>query len=200
MQSKSNFYTTKVIKRLLFLFSVLFVASCSTIPTSSVSPAQVKEHWQFNGKFAIKTPDETQAAKINWQQINQQYDINLYTTFGITVMKIKGNDNYVEITTDGAPVVGQSAEQLIWQMTRWHIPVNALTFWVKGQVPDGHDLVYDTLGNIRQAKIIDSNGETWLLRLGDYQTNPIDTRPTSLRLSKGKLFLKLAISRWQIHK
>lgn len=189
-----------MIKRLLFLFSALFIASCSTIPQSSIAPADIVEQWQFNGKFAIKTPQETRSAKINWAQVNEQYDINLYTTFGITVMKIKGDEGYVEITTDGDPIIGSSAEQLIWQLTRWHIPVNQLKLWVKGNVPNAIEPTLNENNQFRQGHIVDSNGETWLLRLGEYKTIGTHLRPTTLRLTKGKLFLKLAISQWHIQK
>lgn len=189
-----------MIKRLLFLFSVFFIASCSTVPKPSISPANIIEQWQFNGKFAIKNPHETRSAKINWSQLNEHYDINLYTTFGITVMKIKGDQQHVEITTDGEPIVGSSAEQLIWQLTRWHIPVNQLKLWVKGVVPDVVEPSFDANGQFHQGKIIDSSGETWLLTLGKYKTIGAFTRPTTLRLTKGKLFLKLAISQWHIQK
>jgi len=189
-----------VIKRLLFLFNVIILASCTTTPRINIDPSDIVEQWQFNGKFAIKTPQEAQAAKINWSQVNDQYDINLYTTFGITVMKIQGNEQHVEITTDGDTTVGSSAEQLIWQMTRWHIPVNQLKHWVNGNVQHAIDPIVNEAGQFQQGNITDSNGDQWLLKLGQYQTFGQHTRPTTLRLSKGKLFLKLAISTWRIDK
>jgi len=189
-----------VIKRLLFLLSLFILASCSTTPQPSITPTELFEQWQFNGKFAIKTPLESQSAKIHWVQTNERYDINLYTTFGITVMKIKGDQQFVEITTDGQPMTGASAEQLIWQMTRWHIPVNQLRHWVKGDVPDAIAPTFSLDGYFERGHIVDSNGEQWLLRLGGYKNIATRVRPTTLRLSKGKLFIKLAISQWQIQK
>jgi len=189
-----------VIKRLLFLLSIFIFAGCSTTPRTELAASEIFEQWQFNGKFAIKTPHESQSAKINWVQLNDHYDINLYTTFGITVMKIKGDQQKVEITTDGAPMIGTSAEQLIWQLTRWHIPINQLKHWVKGNVVNASEPKFDDNGRFLQGYIIDSNGETWLLKLGKYKRIGSHSRPTTLRLSKDKMFLKLAISTWQIDK
>lgn len=187
-------------KRLLFLLTLLSIASCSNTPVVSQITETTQQQWQFNGRFAIKTPQETQSSKINWAQVNDHYDINLYTTFGITVMKIRGDESSVQITSNGDTHHGTSAEQLIWQMTRWHVPVNQLSHWVKGSVPDALDPTYNEAGQIKQAYIIDSNNQQWLLQLGGYKSFDGMSRPTTLRLSKDALFLKLAISTWHIQK
>jgi len=174
------------------------LAGCSTTVDHNIASQDIYQQWQFNGKFAIKTPTEVQSAKINWSQINQHYDINLYTTFGITVMKIKGHDNFVEIEGVGDPVSGPSAEQLIWQLTRWHIPVNQLSHWVKGDVVNAIAPQFNQRGQFEQGHILDSKGQQWLLTLGGYKTIGLHTRPTKLKLTKDTMYLKLAISQWHI--
>ncbi|PKF56016.1 outer membrane lipoprotein LolB [Alteromonadales bacterium alter-6D02] len=177
----------------------LSLSGCSTFIKQPPIDGPITQQWQFNGKFAIRTPQETQSAKIHWAQLNQQYDINLYTTLGITVMKITGNDNFVEIDGIGEePITGTSAEQLIWQLTRWHIPVSQLQWWVQGKVPYGSNINYNKLGQVTDAEIIDNNGQTWQLRLGKYQSVDGKQRPYTIGLTQDRLFLKLAITKWQI--
>ena len=189
-----------MIKRLLFLFVLLFLTACvSKIPPTFVS-GEPLNHWQFNGKFAIKTPDQRQGLKINWHQTGQQFDISLYTVFGITVLKINGNQQLVTIEANDGPITGNSAEQLIWQLTQWHVPVNNLQHWLIGHVDDASNIEVDSAGHFISGEISDRFGRLWQLSLGKYQEIQGRMMPHSLRLQHGKLFLKLAINQWQLQK
>jgi outer membrane lipoprotein LolB len=187
-----------MLKRLLFLFIPILLAGCSSKIPQHFSPDYIPQQWQFTGKFAIKTPEQAQGLKIHWQQINDQFDINLYTVFGITVLKIKGNDEIVKIETDETPIEGQSAEQLIWQQTGWHIPVANLQHWLVGEVDTASNVELTNEGYFNQGDITDSYGRPWRLTLTNYKLVQGRPMPHSLRLNHDKLLLKLAISNWQI--
>lgn len=189
-----------MIKRLLFLFISLFLTACVSKITPTFISGEPLSYWQFNGKFAIKTPDQRQGLKINWQQNDQQFDINLYTVFGITVLKINGNDQLVTIEADQGPITGHSAEQLIWQLTQWHVPVNNLQHWLIGDVSDARNIIIDNDGYFVSGDISDRFGRVWQLSLGKYQAVQGRVMPHSLRLQHDKLFLKLAINQWQLQR
>ena len=185
-------------KRLFFLFTALFLTGCSTTSLLVFSPDHVPTQWQFNGKVAIKTPEQAQGLKINWHQIDDQFDINLYTTFGITDLKIKGNKHTVNIESDQGPITGTSAQQLIWQQTGWHIPIDNLQHWLLGDVTDATNVELSNNGHFLSGNIYDNFGRQWQLSLNKYQPVQGRTLPHSLRLRHDKLLLKLAIIEWKI--
>lgn len=189
-----------MLKRLLFLFIPILLIGCSSKITPSFAPDHIPRQWQFNGKFAIKTPQQTKGLKIHWQQIDDQFDINLYTAFGITVLKIKGNDEIVKIEADEDPVEGRSAERLIWQLTGWHVPVDNLRHWLVGEVEGASFIELTSEGYFNRGKITDSYGRPWHLTLSDYKLVQGRPMPHGLRLQQGNSFLKLAISQWQIER
>lgn len=187
-----------MLKRFLFLFIPLLVSGCSSNVLQTFSSDYTPVQWKFSGKFAIKTPEQTKGLKIHWQQVDDQFDINLYTVFGITVLKIKGNDRLVVMEADQGPVTGQSAEQLIWQQTGWHIPVNNLQHWLLGEVKSASNIELTSAGDFSQGDIVDRFGRPWHLTLDNYKLIQGRSMPHNLRLNQGKLLLKLAISDWQI--
>ena len=179
--------------------ALMLVGCSATIdPNSYVGP--ITEQWRFNGKFAVRSAKETTSAKINWQQINDQYDINLYTMFGITVMKINGGHHRVQIDNGSERYNGTSAGQLIWQLTGWHLPIDQMQHWVKGEVEHAINVQRDQDGQFKSGDIIGGNGQQWRLTLGKYKIVDGHIRPHSLLLSKDKLYFKLSISKWQIQK
>jgi len=188
-----------MLKRLLFLFLPVILIGCTTKIPPTINPDLPLSQWQFSGKFAIKTPQQKEGLKIHWSQKEQQFNIKLLTIFGITVLTIEGNEHQVTIEADDGPVRGHSAEQLIWQLTGWHIPVNQLQHWLVGDVINASDVTLNAQGYFTQGIIIDSLNRPWQLTLGNYKQVQGRTMPHSLRLQRENSLLKLAINQWQLN-
>lgn len=171
----------------------------TTDSITSVNP-NIKQQWQFTGKFAIKTAKDKNAAKIHWSQVNDRYDINIYTIFGISVMSIIGDDNKVTIDQRGDIYSGQDVQQLIYRLTRWHIPVEQLQHWVTGDVTNAHDVTYNDQGLFHQGNIIGRDNKVWQLTLSGYRDIDGQTRPYRLLFKSDDAYLKLAINKWEIQK
>lgn len=187
-----------MLKRLLFLLWPLLVVGCTISPLQTLNPDSPLSQWQLSGKFAIKTVNQAQGLTIHWQQNNQQFDIKLLTLFGITALTIEGNEQLVTIEADDGPVQGHSAEQLIWQLTGWHIPVNQLRYWLIGEVTNASAVTLTPQGFFHQGIILDSLNQPWQLTLGNYKLVQGRHLPHSLRLQQGKSLLKLAITQWRL--
>jgi len=187
-----------MLKRFLFLLLPMLLAGCVTKPSQTLNPDYPLSQWQFSGKFAIKTPQKRQGLKIHWQQNGPQFDIKLLTIFGITVLTIEGDEQLVTIEADDGPVQGRSAEQLIWQLTGWHIPVNQLQHWLVGEVRDATQISLTPQGDFKQGTIVDSLNRPWQLSLGQYKMVQGHKLPHQLRLQRDGSLLKLAINQWQL--
>ena len=189
-----------VLKRLLLLSIIMISGGCATFDTSTDLANNTKQQWQFNGKFAIKTPDEKNAAKMHWSQVDDHYDINLYTLFGISLMNIKGDKSQVTINNSGEVYHGRDAQQLIYRLTRWHIPVNDIPAWLVGQVENATDVIVDTHGNFHRGTIKGADNRPWQLTLSRYKDVGDYHRPHQLLLKSGDTYFKLAITQWKIQR
>ncbi len=187
-------------KRLLLLSFVLILSGCITFDSTTAINSQTKQQWQFTGKFAVKTPNDKNSAKLYWSQVDDQYDINIYTVFGISVMSIIGDDNQVTIEQNGEVYTGANAQQLIYRLTRWHLPVNDLQQWVQGSVYNSTDSKYDSDGNFSQGTITSNDNKQWQLTLSNYKIINNVPRPHKLLLKSGDSYFKLAMNQWKIQK
>lgn len=187
-----------VFKRLLFLSFTLILSGCASFTNQMSTDDTVTQQWQFNGKFAIKTPTEKNAAKMHWAQLNDQFEINLYTLFGISLMNIQGDAHRVAINSNGDTYTGNNAQELIYRLTRWHIPVNDIPAWVTGHVENAIDVQLDAQGNFHKGTIIGDDNTAWQLTLSHYKTVDDVNRPHQLLLKSADGYFKLAITQWNI--
>ena len=176
------------------------MTGCASFNTPSDASASNQQQWQFNGKFAIKTPEEKNAAKMHWSQIDDSYEVNLYTLFGISLMNINGNEHQVTITTSGGTYHGRNAQELIYRLTRWHIPVNDIPAWLTGKVNNATDVTLDEQGNFYRGTIHGDDGRAWQLNLSRYKMVKDQRRPHQLLLKSQDSYFKLAISQWNIQR
>lgn len=153
--------------------------------------------WQLSGNFKVNTPAQKATSRISWQQQDNDFIINLYTLFGVSVLNIEGTEQGVSI--DGKPYPGRSAEQLVYQMTGWQLPVNDLKLWLLGRVDNARDVSLDPQGNFNRGLINDRAGRTWQLDLSKYKTVRGRSMPHKISLQHSDIRLKLAVSSWKIH-
>jgi outer membrane lipoprotein LolB len=155
-------------------------------------------HWQLMGKLAVRQPSDSGTAVINhWIQDGQAYDLALSSSFlGMGSTTLKGTPGFIELTlSNGDTYRSAEPEVLVEAATGWHLPLNHLTWWIRGlPAPDGDfRLLFDThqqLAIIRQAG--------WEIRYDRWQQfipgqPPLPARITAL---KGEKRVRLAITTW----
>ena len=180
---------------------MLWLTGCaSQLPQAPQLPGGngLPTQWQLSGKFAVKTPADNGTSRINWQQTNEQYAINLYTLFGISILSIEGDDKAVRI--DGKRVYGRSPEQVVEHITGWQLPVSNLKYWLLGQVDNAREVSYDDQGNFSRGLLYDNAGHPWQLTLSKYKKVQGRMLPHKVSLQQPDVNLRLAISSWTIIK
>ena len=75
-----------------FLFGVLLVSGCTSLPSTPSSPEQQWQFhrqklsalnaWQLSGRIAIQTADEGGTASIDWRQQGEHYSIRIIGPIG----------------------------------------------------------------------------------------------------------------------
>lgn len=106
------------------------------------------DHWVLSGKMAVKQPSDSGSAVINrWQQYGNEYELSLSSSFlGMGATRIEGAPGFIELTLSNGDVYQSSnPERLLNQATGWQLPVDSLTWWLRGlPAPDTpHRLLFD---------------------------------------------------------
>lgn len=155
-------------------------------------------HWQLMGKLAVRQPSDSGSAVINhWIQNGEAYDLALSSSFlGMGSTTLKGMPGFIELTLPGGDTYRSAdPEALVEAATGWHLPLNHLTWWIRGlPAPEGDfRLLFDTS---HQLAIIQQAG--WEIRYDRWRQfipgqPPLPARITAL---KGEKRVRLAISTW----
>lgn len=93
--------------------------------------------WTFQGRVAVSKGRDGGNGRIDWQQQDRQYHIQLAAPVTRQSWRLSGDSRQPGARLeglDGGPRAGDDAQWLLLEATGWDIPVNQLPDWVRGLV------------------------------------------------------------------
>jgi outer membrane lipoprotein LolB len=197
-------------KQILFiLILTFFLAGCATPPQPTVGLnsdihqllLKQQDNWLIKGKLGFKNPERKQSADFRWQQTQQQYQLNLNSIIGTSLLNMKGDEKGATLTTDDKTYQNSDPSYLIWQVTGWQIPVEKLRFWIKGQHRSKDKVKTSEQGWINQLQPICDNCKNWLINYDNYKLvnnvwlphkvvlhNSVDNNQLLIRINEWELY------------
>lgn len=152
------------------------------------------ENWQLSAKLGIITNEERGSLSLFWRQDSADYRMNLTNVIGKRVFDLHRRGSQVQLIDDkGQLYEADNARQLIWQLTGWDLPVEQLSYWIKGLPAASDNVTYDEHG---RPKTINAHG--WQLRYLGYTQIDGLWLPSRLNLNHDETQLRLAISQWTL--
>ncbi|PCJ14446.1 MAG: outer membrane lipoprotein LolB [Gammaproteobacteria bacterium] len=166
-----------------------------------------QRHWRLQGRIGIRLPDQAHSASIRWQQSDQQVDILLTGPLGQGSVRIKGDDQWIEIF-EGRNGASNSGEpnQLLRQQLGYTLPLGQLSQWCLGLIenhsakkPFTTNLLYDASGFPLSFRT-----EHWAVAYQRWK--PIQgslpsqnyTLPHKIVIQSNDVKITLAIKHWEI--
>ncbi|GIC78595.1 lipoprotein insertase outer membrane protein LolB [Moritella sp. F3] len=186
----------------------MLLSACSSktqLPPPVGSPPQLwQQHqaqlqsinsWQLQGQIAFITPDDRNSATLNWQQLAQDFNINLTGPFGIHVLTIKRSDNISTlILDDDRQYQGRNTQTLINQLSPIPIPVDELRAWIIGD-PLTDDVQLDNYGRVTQA----NHPLGWHISYTSYQLVDTIWLPKNIVIKQDDMRIKITTRNWKLN-
>ncbi len=200
---------------LLVALISFYIIGCTTPPESETNVDWQQhratlnqiESYRVTGKLGYKDPEQSQSLNFIWTHSPTKSELRLTNFLGQTMLNLTTDDRSTQVNTFGGDTyTGSDPSELIYRLTGIIIPFEQMNSWIKG-LPTPEDRYalneQSTLSNVTTQ----STNNLWNL---DYQSytdveNPItgETQllpmPKSLRLTKDKLLIKLAITKWTLN-
>ena len=176
MQKKLNLNIHIHTLALAFLFS-LVVSGCATPPTQDVSLHSAhhqsmlaeKNNWLIKGKIGFKSPEKKQSANMRWQQKPAEYQLNLTSIIGTSILKMTGDTQHVSLEVDDKTYQDTDPSRLIWRITGWQIPIKDLQYWIKGQHKPNDWVTISEQGWVTQLTPVCDYCENLVIDYANYQ-------------------------------
>lgn len=188
--------------RLIICFlSLALLGACATKPkvdANSVNSTLLQsEIWTLNGRIAFTNPEDKFSAALEWHQTNDTYRLRLSKLIGGTLLMLeKDASQLVTLRFDGKTYHDSDAENLVWRITGWRLPVNDFKYWVAGTLnplgPMPGNIKRDN--NQRLWSFESLNG--WQVTYQNYKVFSGIALPHNMTINNNSFQLKLRVSDW----
>lgn len=188
---------------------MLILVGCANPPHPTVnlnssthqSSLQQLNHWSIKGKLGFKSTEKNQSANFRWQQSPQQYQLDLTSIIGTSLVKMQGNDDGVTLIADDETYQDSDPSYLIWRVTGWQIPVEKLRFWIKGQHQINDKIIKGEQGWVKQLQPICDSCKNWLISYSNYKLVDKTWLPHKVILdnSLNSSQLLIRVNSWDLH-
>ncbi|SFM10623.1 lipoprotein insertase outer membrane protein LolB [Marinobacter zhejiangensis] len=193
----------------------LWLSACATIsieplpegltnqPPSDWSQRQLQlqalQHWQLQGKLAVRQPSDSGSAVINyWTQHQEAFELSLSSSFlGLGTTELKGVPGFISLTLpDGETYQSGDPEGLVQAATGWQLPITSLPWWIRGLPSPASDynLFFDA-----DQKVAMIRQDGWEIRYDRWNQFMADKPELPARITavKGEKRVRLAVTHWQ---
>lgn len=156
--------------------------------------------WTLSGRVALSNGRDGGSGRIDWQQDGIRYEVSLSAPVTRQSWRLRGEPGQALLEgLGGGPRQGADARRLLLEATRWDIPVEALSAWVRGIRADegvfgDANVVFGDDGRISR---IAQDG--WTIDYDDWQAVPGQPAelPHRLTATRGEARVRLVVDAWQ---
>ena len=158
--------------------------------------------WTLAGKLGFRAPDGGSSAAVNWQRQNN-FQLQLSGPLGVGSATISGNQQIAEMLYKDQ-LYRQAPEQLAAQLTGVPLPVNALSWWVRG-LPSPTETEASSIATSPEGFASSFEQAGWQLTFSRYAETTAGSLPSKIAGTfqsddNRHYSFKLVISRWSFPK
>lgn len=148
----------------------LMLSSCATIPSGPVMSETQKQQahamqqenaaawfaahpsWNMAGRIAVSAPNNSGSGRLDWTNLRDGYvaEISAPITRQTWRLTYTGADGAVIEGLSGGERRGSDAEQLLFEVSGWRIPLNELRAWMQGITPADVTVLRDPVTGLPQ--------------------------------------------------
>ncbi|HFB66356.1 MAG TPA: outer membrane lipoprotein LolB [Aeromonadales bacterium] len=190
---------------ILRLFTVgivlsFFLTGCNLIPTKKNTGQlqqqnpQTLTRWEFKGRVAIKTKKDSNILRIHWRQNKEDISLRIYGSFGKTYASLVRINGLSTLKVEDKTYQDNNAEILLWRVLGWQIPLDEMSYWIRGIPAKGNLSPTITKTKRDYLKTLDYNN--WHISYQKYKTFAHYPLPIKLKLIHPDISLKFSIQKW----
>jgi len=150
--------------------------------------------WSLSGRVAVSNGKDGGSGRIEWKQAGERYDVSLSAPVTRQSWRVTGGQGEAVLEgLQGGPRTGPDAGELVFEATRWRIPVEALADWLTGTAHSDGRLHYGADGRVDR---IDESG--WVVLYSDWRRPEGATveLPGRIEATQGDSRVRLVVDTW----
>jgi len=198
-----------IIRVLVSLAVAWSLASCTTLPPRQIDAAErlelhglksdrlkAQNNWSLSGKLAISNDEDGGSGNLSWRKRPEYTRMDFHGALGRGAWRLEADGKAAKLElADGSTYQQPTVDQLVQQQLGWTIPVESLSWWVRGMAAPGkpQDMLFDEQGNLVR---LDQDG--WAVEFGTYRSFGGFDMPVRLTAKQADWKVKLVVRRWEL--
>lgn len=151
-----------------------------------------RSDWSLSGRVALSNGKDGGSGRLDWTQAGARFDVALSAPITRQSWRVTGGEGSATLEgLEGGTRTGPDAESLVFEATRWRIPVDALTLWVRGRASSGAALEYAADG--RLLRLSDAG---WVVSYDDWRDVGGLELPGRIEARQGEARVRLVVDEW----
>ena len=148
--------------------------------------------WHVKGKIGYQGNQDGGSAWLDWQQQGDRFQLLLSGPFGAGTVAISGDSQAVILRQPEHPDhIAASAAQLSIDVLGWELPIEELTYWIRGIPAPGARAKSQIFTEERLLSSFEQAG--WQLQLDKYRDTSTGPLPGKLRARRGETRVTVVI-------
>jgi outer membrane lipoprotein LolB len=189
----------------LLLALALWLCGCTVLPTTRVTGVadhqlqnrlQAIHSWRLEAKLALRSPQQSDSARIQWQQDGDSFDIRLAGPAGMKAAHIYGMPGGARFDQGDRHEQAGSAEMLSQKMIGWPLPVTEMTAWLRG-LPS-KQLPVQAVSYTAEGWLADIQQDGWRILFSEHRAVDDVVLPGRIEAVRGDTRITLIIKQWQL--
>lgn len=189
--------------------AAVLLAACTTVPRAARTQDErqalydgrradlvAREAWSLEGRLAVREADDGGSGTFRWRMRDENSEMDFHGALGRGAWRlVAGDDGATLEFADGASYRAGSVGELVSRQLGWNIPVESLSWWVRGLAAPGayRQRLLDERGHIERLEQKD-----WTIEYGRYREIEGLDMPSSLTARQEDRVVKLAVRSWQL--
>lgn len=152
--------------------------------------------WALEGRLAVSDDQDGGSGLLNWQQSQGESQLNFHGALGRGAWRLQADAGGAELEfADGRIFRADSIDALVKGQIGWHVPVDKLSWWIRGLVAPGQpgQRILDEEGRLSRLK---QHG--WTIEYGRYAAVDGEAMPSKMTARQADRTVKLAVRKWDL--
>ena len=185
---------------------LLLLNACTAVEVKNVSGSArqvyqerasriaAQEQWGLTGKLSLDDGQDGGSGRLSWQMQPGASELDFHGALGRGAWRLSiGPDSATLQRADGRRVEAESVEELVLGEVGWRVPVEALSWWVRGLRAPG---VAERIELDEAGRIVRLGQAGWMIEFERYRSVAGTELPGRIEAVRGDLRLKLVAARW----
>lgn len=186
--------------------ATLLLSACAAVPPAggSLEPLYRErmerlsriDEWILDGRLAINDGKDGGSGELRWHHAAASTRMDFHGALGRGAWRLQADPGGVELTfADGRQRRAASIDELVRSEAGWPVPVQALSWWVRGLAAPGEPERL-SLGEQGLPSELQQNG--WSVEYGRYSEVGEEALPMRMTARQGDRTVKLVVRKWQL--